>query len=70
VRQCSLPLTGRRVVHRIITDLGILDVTHEGLVLRELAPGVSVEDVRAATEPDVHVPVAPMVMDVPPVTTD
>jgi 3-oxoacid CoA-transferase subunit B len=51
VRECSLPYTGRSVVNRIITDLAVLDVVPgEGLVLRELAPGVSVEDVRAATE--------------------
>ncbi|MFD8810012.1 CoA transferase subunit B [Streptomyces sp. NPDC059627] len=52
VRECSLPLTGRRVVQRIITDLGVLDVTASGLVLRELAPGVTVDEVRAVTEPD------------------
>jgi 3-oxoacid CoA-transferase subunit B len=52
VKQCSLPLTGRHVVHRIITDLAVLDVTAEGLRLVECAPGVSVADVRAATEPD------------------
>jgi 3-oxoacid CoA-transferase subunit B len=56
VRNCSLPLTGRGVVQRIVTDLAVIDVTPEGLVLRELAPGVTVEQVRAATEPDLHVP--------------
>ena len=55
VNDCSLPLTGRGVVQRIITDLAILDVTENGLVLRELAPGVSIEDVRARTEPDFEV---------------
>ncbi len=65
VRTCSLPLTGRRVVHRIITDMGTIDVTPDGLMLRELAPGVTVEEIRAATEPQLHVPVEPMVMDVP-----
>ncbi len=49
LEECSLPLTGKRVVHRIITDLCVLDVTEDGLVLRELAPGVTQEQVRAAT---------------------
>ena len=51
VEQCSLPLTGRRCVERIITDLAVIDVEPEGLVLRELAPGVTVDDVRSATGP-------------------
>jgi 3-oxoacid CoA-transferase subunit B len=51
VKECSLPCTGKRVVNRIITDLAVLDVTPDGLVLRELAPGVTVDEVRAATEP-------------------
>ena len=49
VDECSLPLTGKAVVDRIITDLAVIDVTPEGLVLRETAPGVSAEDVRSAT---------------------
>ena len=52
VHECSLPLTGRRVVHRIITDLAVIDVTDAGLVLTEVAPGVTVDEVRAATEPE------------------
>jgi 3-oxoacid CoA-transferase subunit B len=52
VRECSLPYTGRACIQRIITDLAVLDVTSDGLVLRELAPGVTVDDVRAVTEPD------------------
>jgi 3-oxoacid CoA-transferase subunit B len=52
VRECSLPLTGERVVDRIITDLAVLDVTDAGLRLVECAPGVTEAEVRAATEPD------------------
>ncbi|MGE9808887.1 3-oxoacid CoA-transferase subunit B [Janibacter sp. G1551] len=51
VNECSLPLTGKGVVERIITDLAVLDVTPDGLVLRELAPGVTEEEVRERTEP-------------------
>lgn len=45
------PCTGRRVVHRIITDLAVLDVTPRGLRLAELAPGVTLDEVCAKTEP-------------------
>ena len=47
--RCELPLTGKACVHRIITDLAVLDVTPAGLALRELAPGVTLPQVRAAT---------------------
>ena len=52
VRDCSLPLTGTEVVDRVITDLCVLDITDEGLVVRELAPGVSEDDVIKASEPE------------------
>jgi 3-oxoacid CoA-transferase subunit B len=55
LKECNLPLTGRRVVHRIITDLAVIDVTGEGLVLREVAPGVSAREVQDRTEPTLRV---------------
>ena len=55
VNECTLPLTGRTCVQRIITDLCVIDVEPEGLVLRELAPGVTIDQVRAATEPELRV---------------
>ncbi len=55
LKECTLPLTGLRVVHRIITDLATIDVTPEGLVLREVAPGVSAREVQEHTEPTLKV---------------
>lgn len=51
LKACSLPLTGQRVVNQIITDLAVFDVTDGGLVVKELAPGVSRDDLQAKTEP-------------------
>ncbi len=65
VKECTLPLTGKGVVNRIITDLAVIDIADEGLVLRELAPGVSIEDVKKATGSEVHVPAEPATMKIP-----
>jgi 3-oxoacid CoA-transferase B subunit len=49
LRQCTLPLTGMKVVNMIVTELAVIDVTERGLVLREIAANTTVEQVRAAT---------------------
>ncbi|MGA5200450.1 CoA transferase subunit B [Streptomyces variegatus] len=49
VEECTLPLTGKRCVQRIITDLGVIDITEHGLVLSETAPGVTVAEIRSST---------------------
>ncbi|MGM0842172.1 MAG: CoA transferase subunit B [Bacillota bacterium] len=50
LKECTLPLTGKGVVHRIITDRAVMDVTGEGLLLREVANGFSVEDIQSSTD--------------------
>ena len=55
VRECSLPYTGLACIQRIITDLAVIDVEPAGLVLRELAPGVTVDQVRSVTQPELRV---------------
>jgi len=55
LNQCSLPITGRGCVSAVCTDLAWIDVTPRGLVLRELAPGVTAEQVQALTEPRLEI---------------
>jgi len=55
VRECSYSLTGKECVSLIVTDLAVIEVTPHGLVLREVAPGWSAEEVQALTEPQLLV---------------
>jgi 3-oxoacid CoA-transferase subunit B len=54
LRRCTLPLTGEGVVHRVVTELAVLDVTSAGLLVQELAPGVAFKEVQNATEAELH----------------
>jgi 3-oxoacid CoA-transferase subunit B len=57
LKQCTLPLTGAGVVHTIITELAVIDVAPQGLVLKEMAAGITLDGVQKATEP--HLDVSP-----------
>ena len=50
LKQCTLPLTGVKCVKKVVTDLGVFDITPQGFKLLERAPGVSVEEIKAKTE--------------------
>jgi 3-oxoacid CoA-transferase subunit B len=64
LRQCTLPLTGKGVVNLLVTDLAVIEVTSGGLVLREVAPGITAEQVQAATEAKLLVPEPPETISV------
>lgn len=55
LKKCTLPLTGQNCVHRVVTDMAVLDLSKEGFVLKELAPGISVDDVKSASEAPLRV---------------
>src|ERR1700675_2741835 len=65
LKKCTLPLTGVEIVDHIVTDLALIDVVPEGLLLRELAPDATLEQVQSLTEPKLHLPAnGPAVMPV------
>jgi 3-oxoacid CoA-transferase subunit B len=65
LKKCTLPLTGVEVVDHIVTELAVIDVTPQGLLLRELAPEASLEQVQSLTEPKLILPSGgPKVMSV------
>jgi 3-oxoacid CoA-transferase subunit B len=64
LKSCTLPLTGMAVVKMIVTELAVIDVTAQGLVLREIAPGVAPDAVQKATEARLQIPSNPKVINV------
>ncbi len=56
LKKCTLPLTGVEVVDHIVTELAFIDVTPQGLLLREIAPDTTIEQVQSLTEPQLHLP--------------
>jgi len=62
--ECTLPLTGKACIDMVITDLGVMRITGEGLVLEEIAPGVSLDDVRSATGTELLMPREPLAIAV------
>jgi len=62
LKKCTLPITGLGVVDLIVTEMAVIRVTPEGLVLEEIAPGVTVDDVEKATEPKLIIKKSPRVM--------
>lgn len=56
LKECNLPLTAKAEVDLIVTEMGVMEVTKEGLLLKELGPGVTVEDIKKATEADLIIP--------------
>jgi len=56
LKECNWPLTGVGVVDFIVTELGVMEVTKDGIVLRELAPGITVEEIQSKTEPTLIIP--------------
>lgn len=64
LKKCRLPLTGVKVVDLIVTEMGVIEVTDRGLVLKEIAPGVTVQAIKESTEAELIIPGDLMVMEV------